>query len=112
MQDLPDEARRDPIWTRSAGTEHGRDGSRVPLPWAPSGPSLGFSPTGAADPWLPQPDWYAELAADRQTGAASTLSFYRRAIASRRTITTSSPCNGWRPAATTSSAFAVATPSA
>ena len=84
VQDLPDTARRDPIWTRSAGTEHGRDGSRVPMPWA-TGASLGFSPSGAADPWLPQPHWYAELAADRQTGGASTLSFYRRAIACSHT---------------------------
>jgi len=34
----------------------GRDGSRVPLPWAGAEPPFGFSPAGAgAEPWLPSP---------------------------------------------------------
>ena len=30
---LPDDDLRDPTWRRSGGTERGRDGARVPLPW-------------------------------------------------------------------------------
>jgi alpha-glucosidase len=87
VQDLDDDARRDPIWTRSAGTEHGRDGCRVPLPWTAAGNSLGFSPPVSEHPWLPQPDWFADYAVDRQTGAVgSTLEFYRSALAVRRSF--------------------------
>lgn len=82
--DLPDEARRDPIWFRSAGREHGRDGSRVPLPWAPSGRTFGFSPPNVDRTWLPQPDWYAEFAAGQQDGdPSSTLTLYRDALRER-----------------------------
>ncbi len=92
VQDLPADARRDPIWARSAGTEHGRDGSRVPLPWTSDATSsLGFSPGGAAPAWLPQPAWYADLAADQQGSDDSTLAFYRRAIACRATLVGSEP---------------------
>src|SRR5665647_800119 len=31
---LDDDLRQDPTWSRSAHTERGRDGCRVPLPWA------------------------------------------------------------------------------
>ncbi len=34
VQDIPDERRQDPIWQRTGGADPGRDGSRVPLPWA------------------------------------------------------------------------------
>ncbi|MGJ8493651.1 alpha-amylase family glycosyl hydrolase, partial [Glaesserella parasuis] len=43
VQDLPDSARRDPIWERSGGEEHGRDGCRVPLPWSGDAPPFGFT---------------------------------------------------------------------
>ncbi len=85
VQDLPDEARRDPIWVRSGHTEYGRDGCRVPLPWTSSGPSFGFSAGDA--PWLPQPAWFADFAADRQhRDPGSVLEFYRRALAARREL--------------------------
>ena len=32
--DLPDEALQDPVWERSGHTRRGRDGCRVPMPWA------------------------------------------------------------------------------
>ncbi len=48
--DLPD-ARQDPVWLRSKGTDTGRDGCRVPLPWKANEPSYGFSPEGRS--WLP-----------------------------------------------------------
>jgi alpha-glucosidase len=87
VMDLPDGARRDPIWFRSQGREHGRDGSRVPLPWNPRRPTFGFSPAGAADPWLPQPDWFADYAVSTQDGVPeSTLSMYRAALPLRRTL--------------------------
>src|SRR6478752_636144 len=74
--DMPAEFRQDPTFARTAGAETGRDGCRVPIPWSADGPSLGFGPS--ASTWLPQPDVYAEYAADRQEGVAgSTLELYR-----------------------------------
>lgn len=80
VQDLPDEARQDPIWERSHHTEYGRDGCRVPLPWDASGPAFGFS-TGT--PWLPQPAWFADFAVSSRP---PTLALYQRAIAARAQI--------------------------
>jgi alpha-glucosidase len=79
--DLPAAARRDPIWTRSGHREFGRDGSRVPLPWAADAPWFGFGPPDGAAPWLPQPEWYAQFAVDiEETSADSTLHLYRSAL--------------------------------
>lgn len=79
--DLPVDVLDDPVWENSGHTVKGRDGCRVPIPWESSGPSLGF---GSAEPWLPQPAVFAELAADQQTGDAdSTLNLYQRAIGLR-----------------------------
>ena len=44
VEDIPDERRQDPIWHRTGGADPGRDGSRVPLPWAGLEPPFGFSP--------------------------------------------------------------------
>ncbi|GAB3797342.1 glycoside hydrolase family 13 protein [Humibacter antri] len=80
---LPANARQDPTFFRTEGARVGRDGCRVPLPWAADAPGFGFGPTGAT--WLPQPAVFGELAVDRQQGApGSTLEFYRSAIALRR----------------------------
>jgi len=79
---LPDDVRQDPTWERSGHSDRGRDGCRVPVPWSPEGPSLGFGP-GAS--WLPQPAAYADLAPVRQRGVpGSTLELYRRLLAVRR----------------------------
>ncbi|MCT1986922.1 glycoside hydrolase family 13 protein [Dermacoccus abyssi] len=80
---MADEARQDPTWERSEHTEAGRDGCRVPMPWAKDAPSFGF---GSADaPWLPQPDVYGDLAVDQQDGVpGSTLEFYRHMLRERR----------------------------
>jgi alpha-glucosidase len=60
----------------------GRDGCRVPIPWEPTGPSLGF---GEAEGWLPQPAAFAPLAASVQADdPASTLWLYREALRLRR----------------------------
>ena len=84
VEDLPEELLQDPTWERSGHTERGRDGCRVPLPWSPDGPSLGF---GDAPPWLPQPASWAALAASVQEGdPASMLSFYREALRLRRAL--------------------------
>lgn len=82
---IPADALQDPVWVQSGGTDKGRDGCRVPLPWTASGASYGFSPENAAEPWLPQPDDWAPLAADAQDGVAgSTLELYRAALKLRR----------------------------
>lgn len=81
--DLPDESRQDPTWRRTNGERYGRDGCRVPIPWAADEPAYGFSPTGAT--WLPQPSDWAGLARDRQRAdPQSTLNLYRRLLAERR----------------------------
>jgi alpha-glucosidase len=81
---LPAEARQDPTFFRTRGAETGRDGCRVPLPWAEDQPGFGFSITHggpAAEPWLPQPESFGPLAADQQDGEeGSTLELYRAAI--------------------------------
>jgi alpha-glucosidase len=85
--DLPDDARRDPIWQRSDCVEHGRDGSRVPLPWTPDPPTFGFSAERSASPWLPQPDWYGKFAVSLQAAdPSSTLAMYRAALSLRRRL--------------------------
>jgi len=89
VQDLPDEVRQDPIWQRSARTEHGRDGSRVPLPWTSDEWHYGFSPV---TPWLPQPDWFADFAVSAQeSDPQSVLSYYRRALATRKQLDATAP---------------------
>ncbi|MEL6894313.1 MAG: glycoside hydrolase family 13 protein, partial [Actinomycetota bacterium] len=86
--DLPVDVLDDPVWRDSGGERKGRDGCRVPLPWASAGASLGFG-AGDANPWLPQPEGYADLAVDRQDGAAgSTLELYRSALRLRRELLT------------------------
>ncbi|MCW5951553.1 MAG: alpha-glucosidase, partial [Propionibacteriaceae bacterium] len=94
--ELPDAVRQDPIWLRSGGTELGRDGCRVPLPWESSGDSFGFGPDGGASPWLPQPAWFAGFARDRQQGdPSSTLAVYQTLIRTRRALFGSDPALRW-----------------
>jgi alpha-glucosidase len=55
------------------------------MPWEADAPSYGFGPSEAS--WLPQPDEYAELAVDRQTGVpGSTLELYRALLRMRREL--------------------------
>ena len=87
VKDLPPEVRQDPTFFRTGGEVPGRDGCRVPLPWSGSRPPFGFSLTGSAAPWLPQPADWAELTVERQLAdPESMLSFYRRALALRRSL--------------------------
>jgi alpha-glucosidase len=68
------------------GTNLGRDGCRVPLPWSGTAPPFGFSPPGATvPPWLPQPDDWREYTVDSQRrDPDSMLALYHRALAWRR----------------------------
>ncbi|MEQ4209994.1 alpha-amylase family glycosyl hydrolase [Actinopolymorpha sp. B17G11] len=85
--DLPIDVLTDPMFKRTSGVRRGRDGCRVPLPWASSQESLGFSRGSGARPWLPQPSWFAELAVDQQLrDGGSMLHLYREAIALRHRI--------------------------
>jgi alpha-glucosidase len=86
VQDIPDGRRQDPIWHRADGTDPGRDGSRVPLPWAGAEPPFGFSPPGAgAEPWLPQPAAWRDFTVQAETGdPGSMLELYRSALRIRR----------------------------
>ncbi|MFE3282323.1 glycoside hydrolase family 13 protein [Streptomyces sp. NPDC059233] len=84
VTDLPDEARRDPAFLRTAGQDGLRDGCRVPLPWAGSEPPYDFGPGGT---WLPQPHGWGELGVAAQTGDPhSTLELYRAALELRRAM--------------------------
>lgn len=84
VADLPRDSLQDPIWLRTGGTEKGRDGCRVPLPWAADEPGFGF---GASIGHLPQPEWFGGFAVDRQLDDPdSTLALYRRLLALRREL--------------------------
>jgi alpha-glucosidase len=77
--------RQDPTFFRSEGEDWGRDGCRVPLPWA-SGESFGFGSNGSH---LPQPAWFEEYSVEREEAdPGSTLHLYRRALQLRRELQT------------------------
>ncbi|GIH68444.1 glycoside hydrolase family 13 protein [Sphaerimonospora thailandensis] len=82
--DLPEECLRDP--QRLRDPDSGRDGCRVPLPWAASEePPYGFAPPGIYESWLPMPAQWRDLSVEAQLrDGASMLSMYRAALAIRR----------------------------
>ncbi|MDX3769892.1 MULTISPECIES: glycoside hydrolase family 13 protein [unclassified Streptomyces] len=78
VEGIPDHLRQDPAFAQSGGTDLGRDGCRVPLPWGDAADSL-------AAPWLPQPAAFAAYSVAAQAGDPdSMLEFYRRALRRRR----------------------------
>ena len=86
---IPDGARQDPRFRRTAGQVPGRDGCRVPIPWTRAGKGFGFSRTddGAcpAGPWLPQPpDWGRCSVESQLAEERSFLVLYRSALRLRR----------------------------
>ncbi|MFF3089752.1 glycoside hydrolase family 13 protein [Streptomyces nojiriensis] len=82
VTDLPDAVRQDPSFTRAAGQDGFRDGCRVPIPWSGTEAPYGFGTGGS---WLPQPDSWADLSVEAQTGdPSSTLELYRAALRLRR----------------------------
>ena len=83
VEDLPDDLLQDPIFTRSGGTDRGRDGCRVPLPWSGKEPPFGF---GTGTPWLPQPpDWKNLTVESQHDDQNSMLTLYRTGLNLRRT---------------------------
>jgi alpha-glucosidase len=81
--DLPDEVLQDPVWERSGHEERGRDGCRVPMPWAGDRSPFEFSTN--PNTWLPIPQEWVSLTVERQLSFDdSTLAFFRRAIELRR----------------------------
>ena len=48
VEDLPEEVLQDPTWERSGRTDRGRDGCRVPLPWAGDRRRSGSPPTASS----------------------------------------------------------------
>ncbi len=88
VEDIPEDRLEDPMHFRSGGTDPGRDGCRVPLPWSGSRPPFGFSPPGAArPPWLPQPAAWSSLTVQAQDGdPSSTLWLYRDALRVRKAL--------------------------
>jgi alpha-glucosidase len=86
VEDIPSDRRQDPMWHRSGGVDPGRDGCRVPLPWAGTEPPFGFSADGADRPWLDQPDDWAQLTVENQSMlVTSMLTLYREGLRLRRT---------------------------
>ncbi|MCS5717237.1 glycoside hydrolase family 13 protein [Herbiconiux sp. CPCC 205763] len=111
-ENIPRELLHDPMHARSGGVDPGRDGCRVPLPWAGTHPPFGFStpqaeaqaatdrpavaphtrlpddtapPAGTHRTWLPQPlDWSAYTVESESADPASMLSLYRAALRIRR----------------------------
>jgi alpha-glucosidase len=86
---IPDDARQDPRFFRTKGEYPGRDGCRVPMPWAVTGTGFGFSRTkdGASPsaPWLPQPpDWGTYSVESQLAGEHSFLHLHRAALRLRR----------------------------
>jgi alpha-glucosidase len=86
VEDLPVDVRQDPMFFRSGGSDPGRDGCRVPIPWAGTEPPFGFSLNGfKGQPWLPQPrEWRAYTAAAQSGDPGSMLELYRAALRLRR----------------------------
>ncbi|MGX7827861.1 glycoside hydrolase family 13 protein [Actinokineospora sp. 24-640] len=102
VEDLPLDVLQDPMHARSGGTDPGRDGCRVPLPWTTGGPSFGFGPDdgpdngpdndtgdgpddGTAPTWLPQPAQWGQRSVEAQEhDPGSVLSLYRAALRLRR----------------------------
>ncbi|MER7761363.1 glycoside hydrolase family 13 protein [Streptomyces sp. NPDC097619] len=84
--DLPDAVRQDPSFFKENGQDGLRDGCRVPLPWSGTEAPYGFGPETGGPSWLPQPDSWAALSVEAQTGdPASMLELYRGALTVRRT---------------------------
>ncbi|MER5324281.1 glycoside hydrolase family 13 protein [Streptosporangium roseum] len=81
--DLPEEFLRDP--QRLRNPDDGRDGCRVPIPWADVEPHFGFSLPGIEESWLPMPASWGPLSVQSQLrDPLSTLHLYRTALEIRR----------------------------
>lgn len=82
--DIPPEQQRDPAGLRQPGEGQERDLCRTPMQWT-AGERAGFSPQGAAAPWLPLASNYQDInVAAQQEDPTSLLSLYRRLLAVRK----------------------------
>lgn len=80
---IPPERFQDPVMTRKPDTDEGRDPERTPMQWD-STPNAGFSPAGV-ETWLPvNPDYAQVNVAQEELDPTSTLHFYRRLLALRK----------------------------
>ncbi len=80
--EMADSDRQDPIYFRTNGTQKGRDGARVPLPWSGDKAPFGFT-TGK--PWLPLQDSWKEFTVESElSDPESSLNLYRQAIKIRK----------------------------
>jgi len=103
--DLPPEVRQDPAFHRATGQDGYRDGCRVPIPWSGTRAPYGFGPEGGPS-WLPQPDSWASLSVEAQSGVAgSTLTMYRDSLALRRKVFAAEDDLVWQDAPTGVLAF-------
>ncbi|MFD3943378.1 glycoside hydrolase family 13 protein [Streptomyces sp. NPDC058579] len=86
VEDIPLALRQDPAVQQSGGTDPGRDGCRVPLPWEGDEAPFGFSPSDTdTEPWLPQPPAWKDHTVAAETGdPGSTLELHRAALRVRR----------------------------
>jgi alpha-glucosidase len=86
--DLPDEILTDPIFRRTGSRSRVRDGCRVPLPWSGHASPFGFTASAeGVQPWLPQPEWFAEHATDRAVlDPTSFWHLYREALQLRSSL--------------------------
>ena len=76
--DLPDEARQDPAFIRSGGSDKGRDECRVPMPWNSTEANYGY---GIGKPWLPQPSDWAQYCVDQEIdNPNSFLNLYKKSL--------------------------------
>ncbi len=76
--ELADSDRQDPAFFRTGGVQKGRDGARVPLPWAGEATPFGFT---NGKPWLPIPEEWRELTVEHQIGnISSSHTLYQLAI--------------------------------
>ena len=81
--DVAREDWQDPAALRTG--DPGRDGCRVPIPWAGDVAPYGFGPL-EDQPWIPQPEGWGSLTVEAQWDRpGSTLEFYREALRARRT---------------------------
>ncbi|MFT4086628.1 MAG: glycoside hydrolase family 13 protein [Gordonia sp. (in: high G+C Gram-positive bacteria)] len=95
-EDMPDEARQDPMYRMFGFVDPGRDGCRAPLPWSGDVPPYGFSSSPAAQTWLPQPtDWAPFTVAREASDPASALTMYRSALDLRRKLFRDAPPVEW-----------------
>ena len=84
VEDLPDEVRQDPVFSRTHGADPGRDGCRVPLPWGGTEAPYEFGGDGT---WLPQPDgWAKYTVAVESADEDSMLRLYQKALRLRREL--------------------------